>query len=261
MDKEFEEITAFLAAQKPKVRKNVSIVKAPEDYPYMLHGTINGKIKEFVPRLAERYAKGMEDRSVNRVHVSDAVMGCFEGMSDLLFYLQYGVYGPDEEENKFMEETYKNGWYVYRLDYNYCLKPNDVILYDQLKSNEHWLVPYNDKTKTYKGKIIAKMILTEFSITNIGLKNDGYGKVKVVFLLEVLSDAVKITPNEKKVYTPGYYEITYIDMQDGKYNKISDDLVKVRRLTESEYRKEKTSIAPDLLLRRKTDVIKNAFNW
>ena len=40
------DIEEYLNNQKPKVRKNAEIVKANPDYPYMLHGSVNGNIKE-----------------------------------------------------------------------------------------------------------------------------------------------------------------------------------------------------------------------
>ena len=40
------DIEEYVANQKPKVRKNIEIVKANPDYPYMLHGSVNGNIKE-----------------------------------------------------------------------------------------------------------------------------------------------------------------------------------------------------------------------
>ena len=49
-DKEYKQIEAFLEKQKPKVRANATIIKAEEDYPYMLHGSINDSIEVFTPR-------------------------------------------------------------------------------------------------------------------------------------------------------------------------------------------------------------------
>ena len=51
MDKHLTDIEEYVGNQKPKVRKNIEIVKANPDYPYMLHGSVNGNIKEFVPDL------------------------------------------------------------------------------------------------------------------------------------------------------------------------------------------------------------------
>ena len=84
------DIEEYLNNQKPKVRKNIEIVKANPDYPYMLHGSVNGNIKEFVPRLAERPGP-KEDKTVPRVHVSDSVIGCVEGMNELVWHLMYGL--------------------------------------------------------------------------------------------------------------------------------------------------------------------------
>ena len=113
-DKEYKQIEAFLERQKPKVRANVTIIEAEEDYSYMLHGSINDNIKVFTPRLAERYAKGSEDRTVDRIHVSETLVGCIMGMDELTGYLQYNV---GEEE----AEVFKGGWYIYAIAYKYAL--------------------------------------------------------------------------------------------------------------------------------------------
>ena len=38
MDMYLTDIEEYVGNQKPKVRKNIEIVKANPDYPYMLHG-------------------------------------------------------------------------------------------------------------------------------------------------------------------------------------------------------------------------------
>ena len=147
-NKHLTDIEEYVGNQKPKVRKNIEIVKANPDYPYMLHGSVNGNIKEFVPRLAERPGP-KEDKTVPRVHVSDSVIGCVEGMNELVWYLMYGYSGYGSNE----KVDFKNGWYIYKLPFEYCLKPNEELVYDVGWSNEHWLVPYNKETKKYKGEI------------------------------------------------------------------------------------------------------------
>ena len=54
MDKELIDIQEYIGTLSKNVQDNVTIVKAPNDNPYLLHGSINGNIKEFIPRLAER---------------------------------------------------------------------------------------------------------------------------------------------------------------------------------------------------------------
>lgn len=153
--------------KKPKVRNNAEIVKAPEDYPYMLHGSIDPSIKKFTPRLSERYAKGMEDRTVMRVHVSESIVGCIFAMDELTDIM---LYNTTEEES----EVFKGGWYIYAIPYKYALKPNHMLVHDSVRTSETWLVPYSKETKEYKGEIIAKLFVETMHVVNMGM--DEYKK-------------------------------------------------------------------------------------
>ena len=175
-DKEYKQIESFLEKQKPKVRANAKIIEAEEDYPYMLHGSINDNIKVFTPRLAERYAKGQEDRTVDRVHVSETLVGCIMGMDELTGYLQYNT---GEEE----AEVFKGGWYIYAIPYKYALQPNVNLVHDAGRSNEVWLVPYSKETKEYKGEIIAKVFLETMSYANLGMDENKNTLRKYISLL------------------------------------------------------------------------------
>lgn len=256
------DIEEYLNNQKPKVRKNIEIVKANPDYPYMLHGSVNGNIKEFVPRLAERPGP-KEDKTVPRVHVSDSVIGCVEGMNELVWYLMYGynAYGSNEKVD------FKNGWYIYKLPFEYCLKPNEELVYDMGLSNEHWLVPYNKETKKYKGEIIAKLIVSEVKYQNTGIEDGKRSKVIYEYLLEIMSDKVKITPDSEP-YLPGYYKITYFARLGIKIpdnydpSTYTPEMCQVERISQSEYNGTKKRIAPDLFANLGfIDKLKKSFTW
>lgn len=221
-----KDIEYFVSKQKKKVRDNVEIIEANKQYPYMLHGSINGNIKAFKPRLAERYAKGYEDRTVDRVHVSDHLMGCIEAMNELLMYLLYGAYyeGMSKKEERYMAETYKGGWYIYAIRYDYCLKPNEKLVFDQNITNEHWLVNYNSYTKKYIGEKIAKLILISYYVQNVGA-NSGNGQS--IYILEITDKSLKLE-KDGEYLLPGYYEIIYNNKLNKKNN--SNEMVVVREL-------------------------------
>lgn len=254
-DKEYKQIETFLEKQKPKVRANAVIIEAPEDYPYMLHGSLDDNIKAFTPRLSERYAKGFEDRTVDRIHVSETLVGCIMGMDELSDYLKYNMFTEEERE------LFKGGWYVYAIPYKYALKPNSNLVGSEIISKEVWLVPYSKETKEYKGEVIAKVFLESLSYVNLGLdeKKDTLRKFVSTYIVEVLSKSIKIDQVSNKQYPKGYYkvEITRTN-EDGYYihHSFDEDLVRVQKLDRDEYNKKKKVMAPKMLYKNKT-----FFNW
>ena len=253
-DKEYKQIEAFLEKQKPKVRANAAIIEAPEDYPYMLHGTIDDSIKAFIPRLAERYAKGLEDRTVDRVHVSETLVGCIMGMDELVGYLQYNT-GHEEAE------VFKGGWYIYAIPYKYALKPNANLVDDAGRSNEVWLVPYSKETKEYKGEIIAKVFLESMSLANLGIdeNKNTLRKYITTYIVEVMSKSIKIDQSSNKQYPKGYYKVEITRTTDSGHHvnhSFNEDLVRVIKIDRDEYNKKKKVMAPKMLYKNKT-----FFNW
>ena len=255
MDKELIDIQEYIGTLSKNVQDNVTIVKAPNDNPYLLHGSINGNIKEFIPRLAERPLMDkdnniLEDRTVPRIHVSDFLMGCFEGISELQWYAIDDVTPPDE---------YKGGWYIYRIPYHYALLPNETLLPDQKTSNEHWLVPYNKQHGRYRGEIIAKLILDYREIIN---RNQGKSSVTLVFLLEITKGELKIHPGNFKLYGKGYYEVRYDITKKTKikgFSRVFQDKVSVLEISKEEYLSRKQIPAPNLLQGKSN--ISKSFDW
>lgn len=215
-------------------------------------------LKRFIPRLAERPGP-KEDKTVPRVHVSDSVIGCVEGMNELVWHLMYGYSGYGSNE----KVEFKNGWYIYKIPFDYCLKPNVELVYDMDWSNEHWLVPYNKETKKYKGEIIAKLIVSEVKYTNIGIAGGKISDVMYEYLLEIMSDKVKISPDSEPSL-PGYYRIRYFPRLDSKTleSKYIPEMCQVERISQSEYNGTKKRIAPDLFTNLGfIDKLKKSFSW
>lgn len=253
-DKEYKQIESFLEKQKPKVRANAKIIETEEDYPYMLHGSINDNIKVFTPRLAERYAKGQEDRTVDRVHVSETLVGYIMGMDELTGYLQYNT---GEEE----AEVFKGGWYIYALPYKYALQPNVNLVHDANRSSEVWLVPYSKETKEYKGEIIAKVFLETMSYANLGLdeNKNTLRKYITTYIVEVLNKSIKIDQSSNKQYPKGCYKVEITRTTDKGHHvnySFNEDLVRVGKIDREEYNKKKKVMAPKMLYKNKT-----FFNW
>lgn len=249
-DKEKKKIEKYLEEQKPKVRNNAEIIKAPEDYPYMLHGSIDPGIKAFTPRLSARYAKGMEDRTVMRVHVSESIVGCIFAMDELTDIM---LYNTTEEES----EVFKGGWYIYAIPYNYALKPNHMLVHDSVRTSETWLVPYSKETKEYKGEIIAKLFVETMHVVNMGMdeNKNTLRKYVTTYILEVMDKTVKIDQLSNKQYGKGLYKVEIVRTDDKGHHvfyNIGKDNVRVIKLDKNEYKKKKKEMAPNLFTGKKT---------
>lgn len=172
-----EAIKQWLDLQPNNIRKAVEFLSA-EDAGPMYHMSLDGEIKKFVPFVSRR-AADKENITVPRVSVAPSIMGCFIGYvaswSDIAW--------PDTQNKKF-----KNGWYLYRLPYEYCIKPDKKQLFDQEQSNEHWLVTYSPTTREYKGEIIAKMFYAEMAMIPQTGKAPEY---MVKLAVEVFAEPIK----------------------------------------------------------------------
>ncbi|MNI29820.1 hypothetical protein D3C76_89680 [compost metagenome] len=171
-----EAIKAWLELQPTSVRKSVTFLPAEEAGP-MYHLSLDGEIKKFTPFVTRR-AADKENISVPRISVAPSIMGCFTGYMSSWNDIAW----PDLKNKKF-----KNGWYLYRLPYEYCIKPDKKQLFDQENSNEHWLVTYSPETREYKGDIVAKMFYAELKMQ---VQSGKYPDYLVKLVVEVLEGPV-----------------------------------------------------------------------
>lgn len=184
----------YIDALPDRIKNHVSIMLKTPEIPYLLHGSIDGNIKQFIPRTKFRTNDIKEDKSIERICCSPYVLGCFEAMDELQNYLVRGIFdGISEIKQQEMLKTYQGGWYIYALDYEWCLKPDDTLVFDANVTDECWLV--NQGRKNHSVEILGKMMIKELSYTNRG-SVDGH-PAKVTFLLEVLNKSLLISPNEK----------------------------------------------------------------
>lgn len=119
------------------------------------------------------------------------------------------------------------------------------------------------KPKKYKGEIIAKLIVSEVKYTNIGIDGGKISDVVYEYLLEVMSDKVKID-RYREPCLPGYYRIRYFPRLDSKTleSKYIPEMCQVERISQSEYNGTKKRIAPDLFANLGfIDKLKKSFSW
>lgn len=190
-----QDINEFLERQNDTVIKNIKVVSRQEHgQKYMLHVTPT-KVRSYIPMMP-RSSAGSENAMVPRVTVSDTLMGCLIGYTRVDDNILNG--------QLYLGLDYKNGYYIYGLDWEYALKPNNKLVYDAKYSNEHWLVNYNKDTVEYKPTLLGKIIPVHYSITPRSDTVQDY--ILVTFVVEILEDTeFYITP--KKKVSKGYWKI------------------------------------------------------
>lgn len=204
----------FLAQFPKEIIDNVDI-ETPDSIgmPYVLHISTDGKIKEFVPQLSRRTAK-KEDRIVPRISTAVSLVACILG---------YQTLELDFDGNRDYYDNFKGGWYIYAFDFNLALQAKKKILYDVIKTDEIWLVPYRQDLWIYKPQIIAKFFLESVAVR--WEKEERISHFKVV--LENMSERDVLINSETRV-SKGYwtFELENIKMSS------SVKSVKVTNLTQ-----------------------------
>lgn len=150
-----EAIEQWLSLQPANIKSSVKFSHVDEVGP-LYHVSLDGGINKFIPFVTRR-ASNKENVSVPRVSTAPTIMGCLIGYmaswSDIAW--------PGD---KIKSKKFKNGWYLYELSYEYCIKPNKKLLFDQENSDEHWLVTYTPETREYRSTIVAKLFYAEMKI-------------------------------------------------------------------------------------------------
>lgn len=235
-DKEYEDFKHFISIQNNKVKNNITEVKADKLYPYMLH-IDRVTPKKFIPMMP-RSAGTTEDNTIARVTVADTLLGCILGYARIVF-----DFGQPEEA----------GYYINKLKFNYCVKPNQKLVYDAEKTNEHWLVGYSSKTLNYQPETIGKMFVHRVEALKRKVNKDVVPYITKLEILLQIDESLQISKTEK--VESGYYKIYLLD--DFTLNYDYDDVKNhvIEKITAKEYTTAK-NISATMLSR---DTVLN--NW
>ena len=189
------DIKNFLKLLSSKVTDNVEIVTPKTlGQDFFLHISKDTTKKAYIPFISTRAARS-EDRTVPRVTVSDYLLGCIFGYATLI------------DETFSSEKDDKRGMYINMIPFEQALKPNSKLVYDQIASNEHWLVPYDEEHKEYPFERIGKMFVVDILFTP---DNSKYAATLTfdVFIEITKEEGIKFS---KDIFLPkGYYYVKNI---------------------------------------------------
>lgn len=224
-NKDVEDIQYILSTLSEKVNKNTTI-ETPEtlNQDFLLHISKDKNIKKFIPVIGQRQADS-EDRTVPRLTCSVNILGCLIGYA--------------ASESEFLNghnKNFRGGYYIYKVPFKACLRPNNKLVYDASMSGEHWLISYNPETSEYKGEIIGKIFYTFIQFTGRDDKNP----VEEMELCIEVDEEIRFS--EKIVLTKGYWLISGPSPNQTKNFKVYKDF-EVKEITKSEYMNYKSRTA------------------
>lgn len=238
---DLEMMQYYLAILDKNVSKNLEIVQS-KDYP-ALHISSDPNLKQLIPRIGQRQGD-MEDRTVPRVCVSSTLIGCLVGYAAAEYEFMNKL--PKNKQPKGLKDTWRGGWYIYQIPYEYALKPNHKLVYDATLSKEFWLVNYKANVKYIPNKV-GKIFINQAERIYTG---SGYIE-KYIYYLKVDENIILDYYEKKDVHVrlkKGCYRLTL--EKDGGYDYRDD--FNIESIPESEFEKiRKASVSllnfPELL--------------
>lgn len=212
-----EDFNETLSLINNEVVKNAKIVTPESLGQNEFFHIAKQSFKELVPNVSKR-GPDNEDNTVPRVHVSIHLIGCING---------YGVVSQDVVESDYGGETdYRGGYYLYFVPFEFSLQPNRNLVGDQPQVDEHWLITYNQDTKTFKPSAIGRIINLSTSFLPSTVKNGAQELLSMA--VEVPKDARLCLDGNEWIST-GYWlvEVTRSNRKElfklHKYSRINEE--------------------------------------
>lgn len=149
-----EDFYQWYGVQSKEVQTNSQIVSCEDiNQDYMLH-IDKSTPTVFTPRMPPSATKTENDTTA-RITVAPNLLGCMIGYARIEADLMHGT-------DKFSVSKYgfKGGYEICTLSFKHCLAPNEKLVCDAKRSQEHWLVSYNKPTLEYKPTKVGKLFVS-----------------------------------------------------------------------------------------------------
>lgn len=222
--KDLQLLENTITTYQDNVKKNISIISKEalgQNYMVRIDPQPMNR-KPFKPYIAYSQAN-MEDRTVPRVVACPHLLGCIHAIGSII----NNVFWYDRQN-----EDHTLGFYIHDIPFNYALKPTNKLVYDASFTDEHWLVQYNENTKTYPAHIAGKLFINKISTTPYKNKNHIY---EIEFYVEIVK-ADGLAFNEAIHLQKGYHSVS-LPYEQVKNNK--EKGIVVKPITEKEFMSSK----------------------
>jgi len=187
-----KEIEKVLQLQLKNVQNNVEILTREEvgsDCLIRLDTSLMTR-KSFYPKIAHSQAN-TEDRTLPRITASPYLLGCIIAVP----FINPNIY-----------DNLNIGHYIHSLEFDYCLKPTNKLVFDSSETNELWLLTYNKNTVEYKPKLAGELIVKQYLITPSNT-NTFQECVVTIYVKIIKEEGIKF--NKKIKLNKGYWSISF----------------------------------------------------
>ena len=221
-----------------RVAKELTVSeKSSAEFPELFHISMDSSIKVFTPRLSEYQLEG-EDRSVPRVVTAPTLLGCILGYA----HVQHDyLHKPVKDEGN---DIWKNGYYIYKFDYDVALKPSNELVPIATQTDETWLVGYSPDNNEYPSKKIGKFFVKEFKF-KVAEGDSQDHDVETTILVEI-TDPEGMQFSKNKKLDKGYWLIEMFDVHKDSWMTRSwteDKDISIKEISKEDWLASKNAIA------------------
>lgn len=243
-DTEFEDIKNYLSLQTKEVQANANIVD-----PSMMGVLWSMHIDKntppvFTPRMPKS-AMASENDSCPRVTVACTLLGCYIG-----YFRGEEDVANGSPRNEGESDHFLGGYNISKLRFNQALKPKPKLVRDADRSEELWLVPYNDQNTEYKPIIIGKMFVSALSYLPV---SGEYPNISITLYVQN-TDTDGMWLDRKIKLDVGYYKV-HVTWPSLFERSIYNEKTEVETISKDEFENRKRAVAN--FLNRHTDILKN----
>lgn len=228
-------IKDYLLRQPEAMRVNMTLV-TPESLgqKFLLHLSYDNALSSFQPYITKRTAEG-EDRTVPRISTAPSLFTCLMGyQTELNDYHQR----PKVTSADGRKVTFTGGWIIYGLPFDYAIRPNNKLVPDADRTDEHWLVAYDKMTTEYTPVRVGKVFYDR--VTYKG-QDQEFPDIYIEMVIEV-HPGMSLNLGMNTNLPAGYWVVETKNLHDSRSYK-SIDVRRVREITKTDYEQRKTLTA------------------
>ncbi len=227
-DLDLQEMQAYVALQSKSVQENSEIV-TPADMGTLHSLHIDKNVPPaFEPRMPKS-AMDSENDTCARITVATTLLGCYIGYFRGETDLAAGSVKKADDSDQFL-----GGYVISKLAFTHALKPNKELVPDADRSEELWLVSYNQSTLSYVPIKIGKMFVHRLTYIPV---NGQEPDIEAIIFIEN-TDTLGMWLDRKNKIGVGYYSVTIKWPNQFDRSIYNPDLT-IIKVTKDEYEKTK----------------------
>ena len=235
-----EQMGYFIDLQIEEVAGHLTIIDVnnTENAVYWPAGPTPGKLpmyridKQMPEKLYPNMPKSAmanENNTIPRITCAPSLIGCIVGYyraeQDLL---DAGRFGKD------VKKQYVGGYTISTIEPSLVLKPDATLVPDQGRSDEHWVVPFNEDHVDFAPRQIGKCFIHRLTHVNSGGQNKP-PVLEIEMFIQMDEPHFAVAPG--RVITKGYWKmfLRWESLFARDVRKSNDALVSLTEINQEEF--------------------------